>query len=105
MVTEEELTSLIEEIIEKGDLNDLTVKKIFQQLEEKFPTEDLSTKKDFIRNQVKELVKNRMQQQRTQSSKKEKSLVMAPVKMKPKINPIIKEENNGEKKTQTRRRK
>jgi len=60
MLSDEELIQEIERVIENGNLNELTVKKIFQHFENKFPDQDLSEKKEFIRVQIKELAKKKI---------------------------------------------
>lgn len=56
-MNEQVLVSHITQIIEEGDLNDLTVKKIFKQLKEKFG--GLEEHKKFIRKTVSSILEQK----------------------------------------------
>lgn len=110
MISEEELTEFIVEIISNGDLNSLTFSKIFEQLQTKYPSEDFTERKSFLRSKVKQLVQEEQQKQEEKEWKerakvsstqtkpsKEKKISAAP-KKRPK------EENEDRKKSSKRQK-
>ncbi len=47
----------IKEIIDNSDLDSITIKTVIQEVNAKYPKNDLSDKKAYIKNVIKEVIK------------------------------------------------
>jgi len=54
--TDQEIETFIKKLLNKADLNEVTMKKLCQQVYDNYPDQDLSHKKDFIKSTVKAIL-------------------------------------------------
>ncbi|XP_010114832.1 PREDICTED: protein DEK, partial [Chlamydotis macqueenii] len=54
--TDEELKETVKNLLANANLEEVTMKQICKEVYEKYPSYDLSDRKDFIKGTVKELI-------------------------------------------------